>query len=58
MVNKKDLIKFIYSCSIRQGKVYRYKIKEYTPSKLIEFVQSGYLKQTNPESVPIEGASM
>lgn len=43
---------------LRQRKVYRYKIKEYTPNKLIEFVQSDYLKQTNPETVPPEGISM
>ncbi|XP_023293710.2 dnaJ homolog subfamily C member 10 [Lucilia cuprina] len=39
---------------LRQGKVYRYKTKEYNANKLIEFVEKDYLKQTNPESVPPE----
>ncbi|KAM7363597.1 uncharacterized protein ACRADG_000441 isoform 2-T2 [Cochliomyia hominivorax] len=43
---------------LRQGKVYRYKTKEYKAHQLIEFVEKDYLKQTNPESVPPELHSM
>lgn len=37
---------------LRHGKVYRYKVKEYTPKSFIEFAESGHRKQTRPEAVP------
>ncbi|XP_037948334.1 thioredoxin domain-containing protein [Teleopsis dalmanni] len=39
---------------LRQGKLYRYKLKEYTPKSFIEFAQSGFAKQSHPEPVPAE----
>ncbi|ALC38010.1 CG11790 [Drosophila busckii] len=37
---------------LRQGKLYRYQSKDYTPKAFIEFAESGYAKQTHPEAVP------
>ncbi|XP_013118679.2 uncharacterized protein LOC106095831 [Stomoxys calcitrans] len=39
---------------LRQGKIYRYKPKQYTAQKFIDFATKEYAKQTNPEQVPVE----
>uniref|UniRef100_A0A1A9W2Q9 Thioredoxin domain-containing protein n=1 Tax=Glossina brevipalpis TaxID=37001 RepID=A0A1A9W2Q9_9MUSC len=43
---------------LRQGKVFRYTVKDYTPGKLIEFAETGYRRQTHPETVPPEANSI
>ncbi|KAL9897706.1 uncharacterized protein ACN427_006131 isoform 1-T1 [Glossina fuscipes fuscipes] len=43
---------------LRQGHVFRYTAKDYAPAKLIEFVETGYRKQTHPEPVPPEANSI
>jgi len=45
----KESPEFIF---LRQGKVYRYKSKTYTPKSFIDFAETGYRKQTHPEAVP------
>lgn len=50
-------IKFVIF-SIRQGKIYHYRAKDYTAQKLIEFAESGYQKQMHPETVPPEYSYM
>lgn len=37
---------------LRQGKIYRYTSKEYTPKAFIEFAEGGYRKISHPEIVP------
>ncbi|XP_055908145.1 thioredoxin domain-containing protein [Eupeodes corollae] len=37
---------------IRQGKYFRYRLKEYTPSSFIDFAQNIHLQKTKPEAVP------
>ncbi|EDV99235.1 thioredoxin domain-containing protein [Drosophila grimshawi] len=37
---------------LRLGKLYRYPLKDYTPKAFIEFVEDGYLRNTQPEDVP------
>ncbi|XP_065371058.1 thioredoxin domain-containing protein [Calliphora vicina] len=43
---------------LRQGKVYRYKNKQYNANKLIEFVEKDYMKQTKAEVVPPEANNL
>ncbi|XP_075167144.1 protein disulfide-isomerase A4 [Haematobia irritans] len=43
---------------LRQGKIYRYKPKQYTAQKFIDFATKDYAKQTNPEPVPAEEANI
>uniref|UniRef100_A0A1A9VM11 Thioredoxin domain-containing protein n=1 Tax=Glossina austeni TaxID=7395 RepID=A0A1A9VM11_GLOAU len=50
-----DSPEFIF---LRQGHVFRYTAKDYTPAKLIEFAETGYRKQTHPETVPPEANSI
>lgn len=37
---------------LRQGKLYRYTLKEYTAKSFIDFAEVGYSKNTHPEIVP------
>lgn len=47
--NVRESPEFIY---IRQGKYFRYRLKEYTPKSFIEFAQNIHLVKTKPEVVP------
>ncbi|KAH8393899.1 hypothetical protein KR215_006106 [Drosophila sulfurigaster] len=37
---------------LRQGKLYRYTLKEFTPQAFIEFAEGGFTKTSHPEPVP------
>ncbi|KAH8293097.1 hypothetical protein KR044_002675, partial [Drosophila immigrans] len=37
---------------LRQGKFYRYTLKEFTPQAFIEFAEGGFAKTSHPEPVP------
>ncbi|XP_068153533.1 thioredoxin domain-containing protein isoform X1 [Drosophila tropicalis] len=41
---------------LRQGKIYRYNSKDYTPEAFVQFAESGFQKQTHPEKVPPEAS--
>ncbi|KAL7740050.1 hypothetical protein ACLKA6_016892 [Drosophila palustris] len=43
---------------LRQGKLYRYTLKEYTAKSFIDFAEGGYLKNTHPEIVPSPASLM
>ncbi|XP_055849789.1 thioredoxin domain-containing protein [Episyrphus balteatus] len=47
--NVRESPEFLY---IRQGKYYRYRLKDYTPKSFIEFAQNIHLQKTKPEAVP------
>ncbi|KAH8256506.1 hypothetical protein KR032_012293 [Drosophila birchii] len=37
---------------LRQGKMYRYLAKQYTPEAFVQFAEKGYLTQSHPQPVP------
>ncbi|XP_036673277.3 thioredoxin domain-containing protein isoform X1 [Drosophila suzukii] len=37
---------------LRQGKMYKYSAKQYTPEAFVQFAEKGYLTQSHPQPVP------
>jgi len=42
----------IHIHSLRQGKMYKYSAKQYTPEAFVQFAEKGYLTQSHPQPVP------